>query len=45
MSSFRVQGAVLSTVCLFHVFPPDQALDYRWEGHGFKVHIPTGAIS
>ena len=25
--------------------PPDQALDYHWEGHGFKVHIPTGAIS
>ena len=24
---------------------PDQALDYHWEGHGFKVHIPAGAIS
>ena len=25
--------------------PPDQTLDYHWEGHGFKVHIPAGAIS
>ena len=25
--------------------PPDQPLDYHWEGHGFKVHIPAGAIS
>ena len=24
---------------------PDQPLDYHWEGHGFKVHIPAGAIS
>ena len=23
---------------------PDQPLDYHWEGHGFKVHIPAGAI-
>ena len=25
--------------------PPDQPLDYHWVGHGFKVHIPAGAIS
>ena len=25
--------------------PSDQPLDYHWEGHGFKVHIPAGAIS
>ena len=24
---------------------PDQPLDYHWVGHGFKVHIPAGAIS
>ena len=24
---------------------PDQPLDYHWLGHGFKVHIPAGAIS
>ena len=24
---------------------PDKTLDYHWEGHGFKVHIPAGAIS
>ena len=23
---------------------PDQPLDFHWEGHGFKVHIPAGAI-
>ena len=23
---------------------PDQQLDFHWEGHGFKVHIPAGAI-
>ena len=23
----------------------DQPLDYHWVGHGFKVHIPAGAIS
>ncbi|CAI8044649.1 hypothetical protein GBAR_LOCUS24750, partial [Geodia barretti] len=23
---------------------PDQPLDYHWEGHGFKVQIPAGAI-
>ena len=23
----------------------DQPLDYHWEGHGFKVHIPADAIS
>ena len=22
----------------------DQPLDFHWEGHGFKVHIPPGAI-
>ena len=25
--------------------PPDWPLDYHWVGHGFKVHIPAGAIS
>ena len=25
-------------------FTPDQPLDFHWEGHGFKVHIPAGAI-
>ena len=24
---------------------PDQPLDFHWEDHGFKVHIPAGAIS
>ena len=24
---------------------PDQPIDYRWEGRGFEVHIPAGAIS
>ena len=24
---------------------PDQPIDYCWEGRGFKVHIPAGAIS
>ena len=24
---------------------PDQPLDFHWEGHGFKVHIPAGAIT
>ena len=23
---------------------PDQPMDFHWEGHGFKVHIPAGAI-
>ena len=23
---------------------PDQPLDFHWEGRGFKVHIPAGAI-
>ena len=23
---------------------PDQPLNFHWEGHGFKVHIPAGAI-
>ena len=25
-------------------FTPDQPLNFHWEGHGFKVHIPAGAI-
>ena len=24
---------------------PDQPLDYHWKGHGFKLHIPAGAVS
>ena len=24
---------------------PDQPLDFHWEGHGFKVQIPAGAIA
>ena len=24
---------------------PDQPVDYHWEGHGFKVQIPAGAIA
>ena len=24
---------------------PDQPLDYHWEGYGFNVHTPAGAIS
>ena len=24
---------------------PDQPLDYHWEGHGFKVYIPAGAVT
>ena len=24
---------------------PDQPLDFRWEGHGFRVYIPAGAVS
>jgi ankyrin repeat protein len=23
---------------------PDQPLDFHWEGHGFEVHVPAGAI-
>ena len=24
---------------------PDQPLDFHWEGHGFRVYIPAGAVS
>ena len=24
---------------------PDQPLEFHWEGHGFKVYIPAGAVS
>ena len=24
---------------------PDQPLDFDWEGHGFRVYIPAGAVS
>ena len=24
---------------------PGKQLTYHWEGHGFKVHVPAGAIS
>ena len=24
---------------------PDQPLDFPWEGHGFRVYIPAGAVS
>ena len=24
---------------------PDQPLDFHWEGHGFRVYLPAGAVS
>ena len=24
---------------------PGEPLDYKWEDHGFKIHVPAGAIS
>ena len=39
-----IRGADITAQTKIEI-PPDQPLDYHWVGHGFKVHIPTGAIS
>ena len=39
-----VEGADITAQTNIEI-APDQPLDYHWEGHGFKVHIPAGAIS
>ena len=38
-----IRGAAIIARTKIEV-PPDQSLNYHWEGHGFKVHIPAGAI-
>ena len=38
-----IRGAAIIARTKIEV-PPDQPLDYHWEGHGLKVHIPAGAI-
>ena len=38
-----IRGAAIIARTKIEV-PPDQPLDYHWEGHGFQVHIPAGAI-
>ena len=39
-----IQGADIIAQTQIEI-PPNKPLDYHWEGHGFKVHIPAGAIS
>ena len=39
-----IKGADITAQTKIEI-PPDQPLDYHWVGHGFKVHIPAGAIS
>ena len=40
----KIQGAHIIAKKMVDI-TADQPLDYHWEGHGFKVHIPAGAIS